>query len=45
MLSSQIDVGLRSSNCQPAPEVGLRRSLADEQESTNWHVLIIFSAK
>ncbi|WP_225367260.1 hypothetical protein, partial [Lactiplantibacillus pentosus] len=30
--------------CQLAPEVGLRRSSADEQESTNWHVLIIFNA-
>ncbi|KRK23658.1 hypothetical protein FD24_GL000866 [Lactiplantibacillus pentosus DSM 20314] len=33
MLSSQIDVGLRSSNCQPAPEVGIGRASADEQES------------
>ncbi|MCT3307335.1 hypothetical protein EFP30_13430, partial [Lactiplantibacillus pentosus] len=30
--------------CQPAPEVGIRRSLADEQESTNWHNLIIINA-
>ncbi|WP_260213266.1 hypothetical protein, partial [Lactiplantibacillus pentosus] len=27
--------------CQPAPEVGLGRASADEQESTNWHVLIM----
>ncbi|MCS8604923.1 hypothetical protein EFE36_15620, partial [Lactiplantibacillus pentosus] len=31
--------------CQPAPEVGLRRASADEQESTNRHSLIIISAK
>ncbi len=27
--------------CQPAPEVGLRHVSADEQESTNWHDLIM----
>ena len=27
--------------CQPVPEVGLRRAPADEQESTNWHDLIM----
>ncbi|MDC6398238.1 hypothetical protein [Lactiplantibacillus pentosus] len=31
--------------CQPAPEVGLRRSSADEQESTNWHALIMIHDK
>jgi hypothetical protein len=31
--------------CQPAPEVGLGRASADEQESTNWHDLISFNAK
>ncbi|EQM53991.1 hypothetical protein N692_13410 [Lactiplantibacillus plantarum EGD-AQ4] len=31
--------------CQPAPEVGLGRSPADEQETTDWHVLIIYNAK
>ncbi|WP_260198742.1 hypothetical protein [Lactiplantibacillus pentosus] len=31
--------------CQPAPEVGIRRTSADEQKSTNWHDLIIFNAK
>ncbi|WP_237759284.1 hypothetical protein, partial [Lactiplantibacillus pentosus] len=31
--------------CQPAPEVGLRRAPADEQESTNWHDLIIIHDK
>ncbi|EQM55568.1 hypothetical protein N692_01125 [Lactiplantibacillus plantarum EGD-AQ4] len=27
--------------CQPAPEVGRGRASADEQESTNWHDLIM----
>ncbi|MBU7498269.1 hypothetical protein [Lactiplantibacillus pentosus] len=31
--------------CQPAPEVGLGRASADEQESTNWHVLIMIHDK
>ncbi|MCT3293564.1 hypothetical protein, partial [Lactiplantibacillus pentosus] len=31
--------------CQPAPEVGLRRASADEQESTNRHVLIRIHSK
>ncbi|PKX54814.1 hypothetical protein BIS22_13335, partial [Lactiplantibacillus pentosus] len=31
--------------CQPAPEVGLGRASADEQESTNWHDLIMFQVK
>ncbi|MCT3282726.1 hypothetical protein EFP16_04110, partial [Lactiplantibacillus pentosus] len=31
--------------CQPAPEVELRRAPADEQESTNWHDLIIIHDK
>lgn len=31
--------------CQPAPEVGIRHTSADEQKSTNWHDLIIFNAK
>ncbi|WP_260201507.1 hypothetical protein, partial [Lactiplantibacillus pentosus] len=26
--------------CQPAPEVGIRRTSTDEQESNNWHDLI-----
>ncbi|MDO7803958.1 hypothetical protein Q7Q91_03020 [Lactiplantibacillus pentosus] len=30
--------------CQPAPEVGLGRASTDEQESTNWHDLIILNA-
>jgi hypothetical protein len=30
--------------CQPAPEVGIGRALADEQETINWHDLIIFNA-
>jgi hypothetical protein len=30
--------------CQPALEVGIRRASADEQESSNWHDLIIFNA-
>ena len=36
---------LRSSHCQPAPEVGLRCTPADEQASTNEHVLIIVHDK
>jgi hypothetical protein len=31
--------------CQPAPEVGLRRASADEQESTNRHALIVIHDK
>ncbi|AYG38361.1 hypothetical protein CFI14_07860 [Lactiplantibacillus pentosus] len=31
--------------CQPAPEVGIRRASADEQESTNRHVLIRIHSK
>jgi hypothetical protein len=31
--------------CQPAPEVGIGRASADEQESTKWHVLIMIHAK
>jgi hypothetical protein len=31
--------------CQPAPEVGLGSASADEQESTNWHDLIILNIK
>ncbi|AUI79977.1 hypothetical protein BB562_15495 [Lactiplantibacillus pentosus] len=31
--------------CQPAPEVGLRRASADEQESTNRHALIMIHDK
>jgi hypothetical protein len=31
--------------CQPAPEVGIGRASADEQESTNWHILIIMNTK
>ncbi|MCT3278284.1 hypothetical protein EFP05_14245, partial [Lactiplantibacillus pentosus] len=31
--------------CQPAPEVGLRRTPADEQESTKWHDLIMIHDK
>ncbi|WP_259682133.1 hypothetical protein, partial [Lactiplantibacillus pentosus] len=27
--------------CQPAPEVGLGRTSADEQESSNCHVLVM----
>jgi hypothetical protein len=30
--------------CQPAPEVGLGRASADEQEFTKWHDLIILNA-
>ncbi|MBU7530427.1 hypothetical protein [Lactiplantibacillus pentosus] len=30
--------------CQPAPEVGIWRVSADEQESTNWYDLIILNA-
>ena len=30
--------------CQPALEVGIRRASADEQESSNWHDLIILNA-
>ncbi|WP_345757022.1 hypothetical protein, partial [Lactiplantibacillus pentosus] len=31
--------------CQPALEVGIRRASADEQESSNWHDLIIIHDK
>ncbi|CAL6906401.1 protein of unknown function [Lactiplantibacillus plantarum] len=31
---AQIDVGLRSSNCRSAPEVGNRAIIAEEQGST-----------
>ncbi|PRO91448.1 hypothetical protein C6Y08_15175 [Lactiplantibacillus pentosus] len=31
--------------CQPAPEVGLGHASADEQESTNWHDLIMIQVK
>ncbi|WP_260204415.1 hypothetical protein, partial [Lactiplantibacillus pentosus] len=31
--------------CQPAPEVGIRCASADEQESTNWHFLIMIHDK
>ncbi|WP_260377180.1 hypothetical protein, partial [Lactiplantibacillus plantarum] len=34
---------LRSSNCHPAPEVGIGRATADEQQS-NWYVLIMIHA-
>ena len=31
--------------CQPAPEVGIGRASTDEQESVNWHDLILIRDK
>ncbi|WP_274905635.1 hypothetical protein, partial [Lactiplantibacillus plantarum] len=42
---AQIDVGLRSSNCHPAPEVGIGRSLLTNRNPPNRHVLIMKSNK